>query len=120
MFGSIFVPDSLYRHCFYELFGSMGVAAAGADAPRTLYCKEEDKSPGRAAHERNVQGPVVVSAMYRSGLLGNARMKLVQALWDLTWVGGELDWYVSNFCVCVLFLCLCTNFCVCAERLCVC
>jgi len=83
----------------------MGVAAAGADAPRMLYCKEEDKSLGRAAHERNVQGPVVVSAMYRSGVLGNASMKQVQALWDLTCVGDELGWYVSNFCVCVL-LCL--------------
>ena len=68
-----------YRLRFDELFGSMGVAAAGADAPRTLYCKEEDKSPGRAAHERNVQGPVVVSGMYRSGLLSNASMKQVQA-----------------------------------------
>ena len=77
-----------YRHQFNELFGSMGAAAAGADAPRTLYYKVEDKSPGRAAHERNVQGPVVVSAMYRSDLLGNASMKQVQALWDLTCVGG--------------------------------
>jgi len=95
----------------------MGVAAAGADAPRTLYCKVEDKSLGRAAHERNVQGPVVVSAMYRSGLLGNASMKQAQTLWDVTCVGGELGWYVSNFCVCVLFLCVCANFFVCAERL---
>jgi len=106
-----------YRHRFDELFGSMGVAAAGADAPRTLYYKVEDKSPGRAAHERNVQGPVVVSAMYRSGLLGNASMKQVQALWDLTCVGGELGWYVSNFCVDVLFLGVSAHFCVCAERL---
>jgi len=98
----------------------MGVAAAGADAPRTLYCKEEDKSSGCAAHERNVQGPVVDSAIYRSGLLNNANMQQVQALRDLTCVGGELGWYVSNFCVCVLSLCVCANFCVCAERLCVC
>ena len=106
-----------YRHQFDELFGSMVVAVAGADAPRTLYYRVEDKSPGRAAHDRNVQGPVVVSAMYRSGLLGNASMKQVQALWDLTCVGGELGWYVSNFSVCVLFLCVCAHFCVCAERL---
>ena len=81
-----------YRHRFDELFGSMGVAVAGADAPRTLYYRVEDKSLGHAAH----------GAIYRSGLLGNASMKQVQALWDLTCVGGELGWYVSNFCVCVL------------------
>ena len=98
----------------------MGVAAAGADAPQTLYCKEEDKSSGCAAHDRNVQGPIVDSAMYRSGLLNNANMKQVQALWDLTCVSGELGWYASNFCVCVLSLCMCANFCVCTERLCVC
>jgi len=114
-----------YRHRFDELFGSMGVAVAGADAPRTLYYRVEDKSPGRAAHDRNVQGPVVVSALYRSGLLRNASMKQVQALWDLTCVGGELGWYVSNFCVCAQFLCVCTFLCVCRAvvkllRCCVC
>jgi len=101
-----------YRHRFDELFGSMEVAVAGADAPRTLYHRVEDKSPDRAAHDRNVHVTVAVSAMYRSGLLGNASMKQVQALWDLTCVGGELGWYVSNFCVCELFLCVCAHFCV--------
>jgi len=57
----------------------------------------EGKS-GRKVHDRNVLGPVVVSAMHRSGLLGQVTLKQVQALWDLTCVGGELGWYVIQFC----------------------
>jgi len=78
-----------YCHCFYELLDSMGVAAVGVDVPRSKYYKVEEKS-GREAHDRNVLGPVVVSAMHRSGLLGQASLKQVQALWDLTYIGDNL------------------------------
>ena len=54
---------------FDELLGSIGVAAVGADAMKCVYYKVEEK-PNREAHHRNVLGPVVVSAMHRSGLLG--------------------------------------------------
>ena len=47
----------------------MGVAAVGADAMKCVYYKVEEK-PNREAHRKNVLGPVVVSAMHRSGLLG--------------------------------------------------
>ena len=53
----------------------------------------------REAHDGNVLGPVVVSAMHRSDLLGQATLKQVQALRDLTFVGGEPGWYVVQFCV---------------------
>ena len=89
-----------FHHQFDGLLGSMGVAAIGADAMKSVYYKVEEK-PGHEAHNRNVHGPVVVSAMYRSGLLGQCTMKQVQVLWDLTCVGGELDCYVFQFCVCV-------------------
>ena len=71
----------------------MGVAAVGADDMKCVYYKVEEKE-NREAHHRNVLGPVVVSAMHKSGLLGQCTMKQVQALWDLTCVGGELAWYV--------------------------
>jgi len=85
-----------YHHQFYEPLGSTGVAAVDADTPRSKYYKVEEKS-GRVAHNRNVLGPVVVSAMHRSGLLEQASLKQVQALWDLTCVGGDLGWYVVQF-----------------------
>ena len=62
------------HHRFDELLGSMGVAAIGADAMKSFYYKVEEK-PGRKAHNRNVLGPVVVSAMHRSGLLCQCTMK---------------------------------------------
>jgi len=80
-----------FRHQFDELLGSIRVAAVGADAMKCVYYKVEEK-PNREAHHRNVLGPVVVSAMHRSGLLSQCTMKQVQALWDLTCVGGELGW----------------------------
>jgi len=89
-----------FRHLFEELLGSMGVAAVSADAMKSVYYKVEEK-PGREEHNRNVLGPVVVSAMHRSGLLRQCTMKQVQTLWDLTGVGGELGWYVFQFCVCM-------------------
>ena len=55
-------------HWFDELLGSMGVASVGVEAMKGRYYEVEDK-PGREAHDRNVLGPVVVSAMHRSGLL---------------------------------------------------
>ena len=46
---------------------------------KCVYYKVEEK-PNREAHHRNELGPVVVSAMHRSGLLGQCTMKQVQAL----------------------------------------
>ena len=89
-----------FRHWFEELLGSIGVAVLGVEASRNRYYKVEGKL-GREAHKRNVLGPVVVSAVHRSGLLGQRTLKQVQALWDLTCVGGELGWYDVQFCVCV-------------------
>jgi len=82
-----------FHHQFDELLGSIRVAAVGADAMKCVYYKVEEKL-NREAHHRNVLGPVVVSAMHRSGLLSQYTMKQVQALWDLTCVGGELGWYI--------------------------
>jgi len=51
--------------------------------------------------------PDVPSALVRAmfhhcrGLLGQCTHKQMQALWDLTCVGGELGWYVVQFGVCV-------------------
>jgi hypothetical protein len=42
-----------FRHQFDELLGSMGVAAVGADAMKSVYYKVEEK-PGREEHNRNV------------------------------------------------------------------
>jgi len=80
-----------FRHQSHELLGSMGVAAVGSEVPRSRYYKVEGKS-GCEAHDRNVLGPVVVSAMHSGSLLGQVTLKQVQALWDLTCV--ELGWYV--------------------------
>ena len=63
-----------FCHWFDELLGTMGVAAVGAEAPRSRYYKVQGKS-GREAHERNVLGPVIVSAMHRSGLLCQCTLK---------------------------------------------
>jgi len=92
-----------FRHQFDELLGSMGVAAVGAEAMKGRYYKVEDK-PGREAH--NTIGTMVVSAMHRSGLLSQFTLQQVQALWVLTCVGGELGWYVVQFCVCVRSYCI--------------
>jgi len=84
-----------FSHQFDKLLGSMGVAAVGAD-PMKCVCYKVEEKPHREAHHRNVLGPqaVVVSAMHRSGLLGQRTMKHVQALWDLMRVGVELGGYI--------------------------
>jgi hypothetical protein len=45
---------------------------------------------GRAMHQRNVLAPVAISAMHRSGLLGNVSIEQVQVLRDMTCVDSVL------------------------------
>jgi len=66
-----------FRHQFDELLGSMGIAAVGADTMKSIYYIVEEKQ-GREAYNRNVLGPVVVSAMHRSGLVGQCTLKQVK------------------------------------------
>ena len=49
-----------------------------------------DMKPGQAAHQRNELEPVFISAMHRSGLVGNATMQQVQVVCDLTCVDINL------------------------------
>lgn len=51
---------------------------------------------GGAQTQAIAPGPVVISAMYRSGLLGDATMQQVQKLYELTCVESKLGWYVAH------------------------
>ena len=79
---------------FNHLYGSMAfgfVHLAAADSK----WREVPEQVGRASHKRAVVAPVVVSAMYRTKLLGDAAMELINRLYALTCVASSFSWYVA-------------------------
>jgi len=75
-----------------------------------------------AKHNRNVLAPELISAMFRSGLLGRASVEHVISLCELTCVDSTLGWYhvplnstAPSFCMpegtvwCDECVCLCVN-----------
>jgi hypothetical protein len=79
---------------FNHLYGSMAfgfVHLAAADSK----WREVPEQVGRASHKRAVVAPVVVSAMYRTKLLGDAAMEQINRLYALTCVASSFSWYVA-------------------------
>jgi len=70
-------------------FGLVKLAAADSK------WREVPEQVGRAAHKRAVLAPVVVSAMFRTGLLGAASMEQINRLYILTCVGSSFSWYIT-------------------------
>ena len=79
---------------FNHLYGSMAfgfVHLAAADSK----WREVPEQVGRASHKRAVLAPVVVSAMFRTKLLGDATMEQINRLYALTCVASSFSWYVT-------------------------
>ena len=58
---------------------------------------EVPEQVGRAFHKRAVLAPVVVSAMYRTKLLGDASMQQINRLYAVTCVASSFSWYVAYY-----------------------
>jgi len=79
---------------FNHFYGSMAfgfVHLAAADSK----WREVPEQVGRASHERAVLAPVVVSAIFRTKLLGDATMEQINRLYALTCVVSSFSWYVT-------------------------
>ena len=79
---------------FNHFYGSMAfgfVHLAAADSK----WREVPEQVGRASHKRAVLAPVVVSAMFRTKLLGDATMEQINRLYALTCVASSFSWYVT-------------------------
>jgi hypothetical protein len=79
---------------FNHFYGSMAfgfVHLAAADSK----WREVPEQVGRASHKRAVLAPVVVSAMFRTKLLGDATMEQNNRLYALTCVASSFSWYVT-------------------------
>ena len=75
-------------------FGSMAfgfVHLAAADSK----WREVPEQVGRASHRRVVLAPVVVSAMHRTKLLGDATMQQINQLYAVACVASSFSWYVA-------------------------
>ena len=70
-------------------FGFVHIAAADSK------WREIPMQVGRASHKRAVLAPVVVSAMFRTKLLGDATMQQINRLYALTCVASSFSWYVT-------------------------
>jgi len=76
---------------FNHFYGSMAfgfVHLAAADSK----WREVPEQVGRASHKRAVLAPVVVSAMFRTKLLGDATMEQINRLYALTCVASSFSW----------------------------
>ena len=84
--------QSRFNH-FYEsmVFGLMQLAAADSK------WREVPEQVGRGAHKCAVLAPVVVSAMFRTGLLGAISMEQVNQLYTHTCLESLFSWYVAKF-----------------------
>jgi len=82
--------QSRFNHFYVSMaFGFVHLAAADSK------WREVPEQVGRASHKRAVLAPVVVSAMFRAKLLGDATMEQINRLYALTCVASSFSWYVA-------------------------
>ena len=79
------------RNHFYGSMAFGFVHLAAADSK----WREVPEQVGRASHKRAVLAPVVVSAIFRTKLLGDATVQQINRLYALTCVASSFSWYVT-------------------------
>jgi len=101
---------------FDHFYGGMAfglVKLAAADSK----WREVPEQVGRAAYNRAVLAPVVVSAMFRAGLLGAASMEQINRLYIVTCVGSSFSWYIApHITPCANCVCHCQSECATTRR----
>ena len=78
---------------FNAHFGSMSLGHLGTEYIDTKYWQQPEIEGVRPKHNRNVLAPAVISAMFRSGLLGGTSVENVILLYESTCVDSKLGWY---------------------------
>jgi len=78
---------------FNAHFSSMSLVHLGTEHTDTKYWQQPEIEGVRPKHNQNVLVPAVISAMFRSRLLGGASMDHVILLCEATCVDSKLGWY---------------------------
>ena len=79
---------------FNQFYGSMAFGVVHLAAADSKW-REVPEQVVRASHKHAVLAPVVVSAMFRTGLLGDTNMQQINRLYVVTCVGSSFSWYVA-------------------------